>query len=47
MYGCDVRSRKGLFQLACAREETGYSVSRTLPAHAISVTRWCEAAGTT
>lgn len=47
MYGCDVRSRKGLFQLACAREETGCSVSRTLPAHAISVTRWCEAAGTT
>jgi hypothetical protein len=46
MYGCDVRSRKGLFQLGCASEETGCSVSRTLPAHAISVTSWYEAAGT-
>ena len=38
MYGCDVKSHKRLFQLASASEETGCSVSRTLPAHAISIT---------
>lgn len=46
MYGCDVKSHKRLFQLAAASEETGCFVSRTLPAHAISVTSWYEAAGT-
>ena len=44
--GCDVKLHKRLFHLALVSEETGCSVSRTLLAHAISVTSWCEAAGT-